>query len=148
MSITERLQLYVTHVGISINQMADGCGVNRATLHKALRTGRGLHSDTIVAVLTAHPLLSADWLLLGHGAMIRKHPRLLVGNQSGHDSGGMPYMSEAEATLRRATKAQDAMARAETAKTMMLEALMTPERLKRLIRLLDQQAPQSDDDDE
>lgn len=70
--ITERLQAFIDHQGISINAAADLCGLQRSTVHKALRTGRGLHSDTLIAVLTTWPTLSADWLLLGKGDMLRR----------------------------------------------------------------------------
>lgn len=71
MSITDRLGKYITDSGLNINQVTVRCELTPGALNKALRVGRGLHSDTIIALLSNFPDLSPDWLLLGKGPMRR-----------------------------------------------------------------------------
>lgn len=136
MSITARLQQYIDHAGLSINQAADRCGLNRATLHKALRTGRGLHSETLVAVLTTWPELSADWLLLGVGTMLRRHPRLKADDQSGQN---VPLAAEPQEPYgKTAERMHDA-----TRLQRQLQQLLVPENMQALIELLEERRRES-----
>lgn len=70
MSIGARLKQYIDAAGITINQVTVRCGLTPGALNKALRDEtKGLHSDTIAAILRGYPDLNAHWLLTGEGEM-------------------------------------------------------------------------------
>lgn len=74
MSVAHRLAQYIIDSGLNINQVTVRCGLTPGALNKAIKVGKGLHSDTIAAVIKAYRDLNPDWLLLGIGKMLRPFP--------------------------------------------------------------------------
>jgi hypothetical protein len=128
MSITERLQTFITARGTNINQVTVRCGLKPGTLNKALAVGKELRTDTVAAILQHYPELSADWLLLGYGAMMRKHPRGEDVELSRYEQ---PAMAAEPAT------AYGAMQKATELQRRM-EQLLTPEHVTLLEELLEE----------
>jgi hypothetical protein len=77
-TINERLARFVEHIGGSqpngkgVPEVARKAGLDPNTLRIALRPAASKPSyDTITAILKGYPVLSAEWLLLGTGEMLK-----------------------------------------------------------------------------
>lgn len=68
----DRLKEYMEFKGINNNQLTVSAGLSTGLIGKALKTGSGLHSDSIEKILYAYPDLNPSWLLKGIGEMIIK----------------------------------------------------------------------------
>lgn len=77
-TINERLAQFVDHIGGTLSngkgvpEVAKKAGLDPNTLRIALRPGASKPSyDTITAILKGWPALSAEWLMLGDGDMLK-----------------------------------------------------------------------------
>lgn len=77
-TINERLARFVDHIGRSqpngkgIPEVARKAGLDPNTLRIVLKVGASKPSyDTLSMILGGYPILSADWLMLGNGEMVR-----------------------------------------------------------------------------
>ena len=77
MSIIARLKQFLELQGIKPQQLASQTNLKPAAVHKALSSEKvkGLHSDTVAAIMRRFPELDPDWLILGVGEMLRKPNR-------------------------------------------------------------------------
>ncbi|MDD5782089.1 MAG: XRE family transcriptional regulator [Muribaculaceae bacterium] len=71
MDILSRLQAVVSYSKTSDRAFALKCGIKQSTLDKQLKGVRSVSLETITAVAKCYPEISADWLLLGEGEMLR-----------------------------------------------------------------------------
>lgn len=71
MDILSRLQAVVSYSKLSDRAFALKCGIKQPTLDKQLKGVRSVSLETITAVAKCYPEISADWLLLGEGEMLR-----------------------------------------------------------------------------
>lgn len=78
MSVSQRLAQYIIASGLNINQVTVRCRLTPGALNKAIKAGKGLHSDTIAAVMREYRDLNPDWLLLGDGEMFRPWTELPI----------------------------------------------------------------------
>ena len=67
MDITERLQLFMQHEGVTAFQMNKEAGLTRTLLIKAIEKHQGLNTATIEKIVRRYPNLNADWLITGRG---------------------------------------------------------------------------------
>lgn len=67
--MTERIKSLISHLGLSTRAFALNCGLRQNTLSNQLNGMRELSLSTIMAILTAYPELSSDWLMRGEGEM-------------------------------------------------------------------------------
>ena len=70
MDITERLQLFMQHEGVTAFQMNKEAGLTRTLLIKAIEKHHGLNTATIEKIVRRYPNLNADWLITGRGNML------------------------------------------------------------------------------
>ena len=70
MDITERLQLFMQHEGVTAFQMNKEAGLTRTLLIKAIEKHQGLNTATIEKIVRRYPNLDADWLITGRGNML------------------------------------------------------------------------------
>ena len=70
MDITERLQLFMQHEGVTAFQMNKEAGLTRTLLIKAIEKNQGLNTATIEKIVRRYPNLNADWLITGRGNML------------------------------------------------------------------------------
>ena len=70
MDITERLQLFMQHEGVTAVQMNKEAGLTRTLLIKAIEKHQGLNTATIEKIVRRYPNLNADWLITGRGNML------------------------------------------------------------------------------
>lgn len=70
MDITERLQLFMQHEGVTAFQMNKEAGLTRTLLIKAIEKHQGLNTATIDKIVRRYPNLNADWLITGRGNML------------------------------------------------------------------------------
>ncbi|MBR4404841.1 MAG: hypothetical protein IKT30_00480 [Bacteroidaceae bacterium] len=57
----------------TVRTLASMLNVNEGTLANKLNGTRGIDVETVCAILEQFPQLSADWLLLGRGSMVRQY---------------------------------------------------------------------------
>ena len=70
MDITERLQLFMQHEGVTAFQMNKEAGLSRTLLIKAIEKHQGLNTATIEKIVKRYPNLNVDWLITGRGNML------------------------------------------------------------------------------
>lgn len=70
MDITERLQLFMQHEGVTAFQMNKEAGLSRTLLIKAIEKHQGLNTATIEKIVKRYPNLNVDWLVTGRGNML------------------------------------------------------------------------------
>ena len=70
-TINERIRYFLKYSNITISSLAERLGCNQSTLSNKLGGRYRVDIDTILSLLTLYEQLSADWLLLGRGPMLR-----------------------------------------------------------------------------
>lgn len=70
MDITERLQLFMQHEGVTAFQMNKEAGLSRTLLIKAIEKHQGLNTATIEKIVKRYPNINVDWLVTGRGNML------------------------------------------------------------------------------
>ena len=69
-NVRERIQAIRDHFKWTENSLA-GDSATQKRLNRQLSHGGTITLDTILLILNACPAVSAEWLLLGHGEMLR-----------------------------------------------------------------------------
>lgn len=72
MDLPERLQQIVAYSRLSVRALAIKCGLKQQTLDKYIKGGSEPSANTLIALASTYPEISADWLLLGNGPMLRE----------------------------------------------------------------------------
>lgn len=67
----DRLDKFMSHMGLNDNQVTVRAGLSVGSLGKQRKGARGLSSDSIAKLLYAYPELNANWLFTGEGAMLK-----------------------------------------------------------------------------
>ena len=67
----DRLDTYMKSKGLNDNQVTVQAGLSIGSLGKQRKGSRGLSNESIAKLLHVYEDLSADWLILGKGAMLR-----------------------------------------------------------------------------
>lgn len=70
--MTERIKSLISHLGLSTRAFALNCGLRQNTLSNQLNGMRELSLSTVMAILSAYPEISSEWLMRGNGEMIIK----------------------------------------------------------------------------
>jgi len=70
-TINERIRFFLKNSDITISGLAEKLGCNQSTLSNKLGGRYRVDIDTILSLLKLYDQLSADWLLLGRGPMLR-----------------------------------------------------------------------------
>ena len=70
-AMLERLRGVRASKAKSVNNFAKLIGMSQTTVNGIMLGSRGVSVDIIVAVLTAFPDISAEWLMRGEGEMLR-----------------------------------------------------------------------------
>jgi len=71
MNIVERLQETLKFSGLSVRALANKCSLKQQTLDKHMKGISEPSANTLMAIASAYPEISTDWLLLGVGKMLR-----------------------------------------------------------------------------
>lgn len=71
MNIVERLQEILKFSGLSVRALANKCSLKQQTLDKHMKGISEPSANTLMAIASAYPEISTDWLLLGVGSMLR-----------------------------------------------------------------------------
>lgn len=69
-TLTERLAEYMKYKDLNYNQVTQQAGLSVGLLSKAIRTNKGLHSDSVEKIINTYKDLNPQWLLSGNGSMI------------------------------------------------------------------------------
>lgn len=69
-SFIERIQYFMSQMGINNNQMTVTAGLSVGLIGRAIKSKSGLNSDSIEKILYAYPNLNPNWLLTGRGEML------------------------------------------------------------------------------
>ena len=93
----DRLDTYMKSKGLNDNQMTVQAGLSVGALGKQRKGSRGLSNESIARILHAYEDLSADWLILGKGVMIRSNNGQAVAKQV-HDTDTISNYIPAEST--------------------------------------------------
>lgn len=68
--ILARLQQFVEAMHLTIYQVNKEAGLCKGLLINTYTKKQGLSSSTLEAILTAYPILNANWLIVGRGSML------------------------------------------------------------------------------
>lgn len=75
--LIERLKQYIDFKNLNIYAFERSVGLSNNTIRKKLDSGRNnMATETLQAILRTYPDLSADWLLLGTGEMIKQEKEI------------------------------------------------------------------------
>lgn len=72
MDVIQRLNGVLAYSGQSIRAFSIKCGISQPTLDKQLKGLRRISIETMMSVLYTYPEISAEWLLLGIGSMLKE----------------------------------------------------------------------------
>lgn len=84
----ERLNAILKHFKINASQFADEIGVQRASVSHVLSERNKPGFDFIQKILDAYPSIAAEWLITGHGEMLKSKnvEQLLFSEESPPDT--------------------------------------------------------------
>ena len=71
MTIVERLQEILKYSNLSVRALAIKCSLKQQTLDKHIKGISEPSANTLMGIAAAFPEISADWILLGSGTMLR-----------------------------------------------------------------------------
>lgn len=71
MNIVERLQEVQKFSGLSVRALAAKCSLKQQTLDKHIKGEAEPSLNTVMALASAFPEISTDWILLGKGPMLK-----------------------------------------------------------------------------
>ena len=71
MTITERLQMNMTHKGLNPIKVTVEAGLSVGLIGRALKNNSGLNSDTIEKILYAYADLNPEWFTTESGEMLK-----------------------------------------------------------------------------
>ena len=72
-AVCNRIKQFLKENRYTVRTLAGMLNVNEGTLANKLNGTRGIDIETVCALLNMFPQLSADWLLLGRGSMLRQY---------------------------------------------------------------------------
>lgn len=75
--LTERVQLALRSLNISVNALAKSSGISQTTLNQQINGTVKMGMAVITSLLDYSPSLSAEWLLRGEGNMLKADTTLL-----------------------------------------------------------------------
>lgn len=67
----DRIKSLISHLGLSTRAFALNCGIRQNTLSNQLNGMRELSLSTVMAILSAYPEVSSNWLMRGEGDMFK-----------------------------------------------------------------------------
>jgi repressor LexA len=70
-STTERLSEYMIFRGINNNMITVSAGLSVGQIGKAIANNSGINSTSIEKILHTYPEINPEWLLTGHGDMLK-----------------------------------------------------------------------------
>lgn len=70
-TVNERLFQFIKREVGSVRELAAALNISEVTLGNKIRGDRKLDMELLIAILRMYPQLSADWLLLESGPMLR-----------------------------------------------------------------------------
>lgn len=71
MALPERLQKVLEYSQLSVRGLAAKCGLKQQTLDKHIKGIAETSATTLMAIATAYPEISMDWLMSGNGNMLK-----------------------------------------------------------------------------
>lgn len=85
MTITERLQNYMTYKGLNPNKITVEAGLSVGLIGRAIKNNSGLNSDTIEKILYTYPDLNPEWFISESGEMLKTNNQNINNNGSGNN---------------------------------------------------------------
>lgn len=85
MTITERLQIYMSHKGLNPNKITVDAGLSVGLIGRALKNNSGLNSDTIEKILYTYTDLSPEWFISESGEMLKTNNQTINNNGNGNN---------------------------------------------------------------
>lgn len=107
--LIKRLQEFIEYQGLNHFAFEKSVGLSNCALRKKLDSGLGnLKTDTLKAILEKYPELSADWLILGTGSMLRynnKEEFQSKDSQASNLNDALQIINKQQDTIKELTKA-------------------------------------------
>lgn len=98
MTITERLQKYMDFKGLNPNKITVDANLSVGLIGKAIKSNRGLNSDTIEKILYTYKDLSPEWFVIGNGEMLKTKSEenftKIIGEKKGEKKGEKPNVKK------------------------------------------------------
>lgn len=89
-SILARIEQIVSNESITITALERKIGASKGVLSRAIAKNTDIQSKWLILIVENYPLYSTDWLLTGHGEMLKKEslstPDLIIANLSHNEA--------------------------------------------------------------
>ena len=72
-NISIRIKQIIEYKQLTINKFAEKVGASNSYFNKIIKNNTSIGSDKIENILTAFPEISAEWLIMGTGQMIKNN---------------------------------------------------------------------------
>lgn len=81
--VNKRVKEVARYLKMSTNEFAKSIGIPQTTLSNVFNRNSEIRSNILSAILSKYDFVSAEWLLLGEGCMIKKAiPNIIYGDNS------------------------------------------------------------------
>ena len=85
MTITERLQAYMSQKGLNPNKITVDAGLSVGLIGRAIKNNSGLNSETIEKILLTYTDLSPEWFISESGEMLKTNHQVVNNNGNGNN---------------------------------------------------------------
>lgn len=80
-TLLQRIQRIADNEGIKITALEKIIGASKGVLSRAISNGTDIQTKWIQSIVENYPRYSADWLLTGHGSMLKTEPTPPMGDK-------------------------------------------------------------------
>lgn len=77
-STLTRIKQYIDYKGLSVRKFEESVGLSNGSFASQYKNGKTIGVDKVKNILRIYDDLSAEWLLTGHGSMIKEFHDLIV----------------------------------------------------------------------
>lgn len=85
-----RIKQYIDYKGITISSLERQAGMSNGSLASQLKKNKTIGVDKLENILKLFPDMNTEWLLTGHGPMLKENDKTATGEPDEHYQGKHP----------------------------------------------------------